>query len=85
MQRELTEREKWLIERIGRVVYRPETSCNCGTCKNTYQNGLIIADKNHALYIYEMELEYTADGIPMQYFDTRQEAIDFENENKNTP
>lgn len=82
MQRELTEREKWLIERIGKVVYRPETGCPCDMCKNVYKNGIVIADRNHALYLSDMELDYTHDGTPMQYFDTRQEAIDFENENK---
>jgi hypothetical protein len=80
--RELTEREKWLIERIGKVVYRPKTSCTCEVCQNVYEHGLVIADRNHALYLSDMELEYTADGTPMQYFDTRQEAIDFEKEHK---
>jgi hypothetical protein len=81
MQRELTEREKWLIERIGKVVYRPDTKCTCEICKNVYLNGLIVADRDHAIYLSEMEFESTMDGTPMQYFDSRQEAIDFENEN----
>jgi hypothetical protein len=83
MQRELTEREKWLIERIGKVVYRPDTKCPCEVCKHVYENGLIVADRNHALYLYDMEVMYTIEAkIPMQYFDTRQEAIDFEKEHK---
>lgn len=82
MQRELTEREKWLIERIGKRVYRPDIGCKCEPCQFIYNNGLIVRDRNQALYLAEMEVEYTLDGTPVQYFDTRQEAIDFENENK---
>jgi len=82
MKRELTEREQWFQHRIGKVVYRPDNKCTCGVCKNIYLHGLIIVDKNHASYLYDMELCYTADGIPMRYFDSRQEALDFENQNK---
>lgn len=83
MQRELTEREKWLIERVGKVVYRPDTKCPCEICKHVYKHGILIPDRNYALYLYDMEVMYTHEaGIPMQYFDTRQGALDFENENK---
>lgn len=82
MPRELTKREQWLMDRIGRIVYRPKTNCTCDICNQVYLHGVMIADKDHAQYLSEMEIEYTLDGTPMEYFDTRQEAIDFENENR---
>ena len=82
MQRELTEREKWLIERIGKVVYRPDNKCGCVICGIRYNKGVLVRDRSHAIFLSETEIEYTSEGIPMRYFDTRQEAIDFENENK---
>ena len=75
---EYTEREQWFIEKIGEVIFRNETSCDCGVCKHVYDNGLIVKDKNHASYLYEMELEYAAEEVPLKYFDTKEEVIEFE-------
>lgn len=73
----LTEREDWLISRIGKRVYRPPTNCSCGVCANVVKNGLMITDRDHALYLSEMEFEYTSEGIPIQYFDTPEEVEAF--------
>lgn len=74
MSRELTEREKWFIERIGKRVYRNETSCQCIVCKGVAENGLIIHDKMHADYLYDCESESNGEGIPLRYFDTKEEV-----------
>lgn len=67
------EREKWFQDRIGKKVFRPETSCKCTTCANVYENGLIIGDKMHASYLHDCEgsLNYT-------YFDTKEEVKEYE-------
>ena len=54
---------QWFIERISRRIIRPEHgSCNCPSCRGVEKCGLIIADKQHADYLYlcqqEMGLEY---------------------------
>lgn len=76
--RNYSQREQWFIERIGKVVYRNATTCACEVCKNVHQSGLFIKDENHALYIAEIELCYTSDGHPLKYFDTKEEAANFE-------
>jgi hypothetical protein len=77
--REYTEREKWFIERVGKVVYRNKTSCPCDICNNVANNGLIIADHNHALYLSEIEAEYNIEGHPLKYCDTKEEVTEFIN------
>jgi hypothetical protein len=53
--------EQWFIDRIGKRIYRKNNICNCPTCWNVYEEGLIITDKDHAIYLYdcqEMDLMY---------------------------
>ncbi len=68
-----TDRELWFRERIGKVVYRNETSCKCEICKDVFLNGLIINDQFHADYLYDCEAEYTAEGSILRYFDSKEE------------
>ena len=75
----MKEREQWFIDRIGKRVYRNETSCDCEKCKTIYANGLIIDSPMHAGYLYDCESIYTAEGSPLRYFDTKEESIEFEN------
>lgn len=48
-------RKQWFIDRIGKRVYRGETSCQCETCKRISKEGLIISDLMHAEYLYDVE------------------------------
>lgn len=48
---------QWFIDRIGKRVFRDKNLCNCGVCKNVFQNGLIITDKQHAQYLYDIQNE----------------------------
>lgn len=78
--RELTEREQWFVDRIGKIVFRNDTNCNDGECKiclHVYENGLLIDDRMHALYLAELEYLYNAEGFPLLYADTKEEVIDF--------
>lgn len=44
----------WFKERIGKRVYRKANTCNCGICEHVTNNGLIIADEQHAWYLDAM-------------------------------
>lgn len=77
----MEERYKWFIDRIGKRVYR-NNYCSCEVCKHVYENGILLTDKDQATYCYENECEFTADGTPMKYFDTRKEMIEFEKQIK---
>lgn len=76
--RELNDREKWFRERIGARVYRNRDGCDCPSCEEVYQNGIRIADHYHAMYLYDMESCFTAEGSPLRYFDTKEEVAQFE-------
>ena len=52
---------QWFIDRIGKRIYRKNNICNCAVCLNVHEVGLIITDKDHAIYLYdcqEMDLMY---------------------------
>lgn len=70
----MSERLQWFLDRIGKRVYRPATTCKCGICADVVENGLIIADVPHAEYLWDVEGEYQANGIAIKYFDTKEEA-----------
>jgi len=73
MTHPIPERKQWFRDRIGMILFRNETTCKCGICKNVYENGLHIHDIDQADYAYDCECEYTAEGFPLRYFDTREE------------
>ncbi len=75
---------EWFLDRIGKKVYRSKTSCSCEICQHVYENGLIIENKMHAMYIAELEgLSFHEDEAHIfKYFDTKEEVIEFEKELK---
>jgi hypothetical protein len=77
--KDYSEREKWFIDRIGKVVYRNKTSCTCSVCADVADNGLIIHDLAHALYLEEIEGMYNLEGHPLKYCDTKEEVTEFIN------
>ena len=64
-------RQRWFIERIGKKVFREPTSCECKTCQNVSDNGLIINDKLHATYLHDMEGMYQSEGHNLKYRDNK--------------
>lgn len=53
--------KQWFIDRIGKRIYREKNICNCSVCLKVHEVGLIITDKDHAIYLYdcqEMDLMY---------------------------
>lgn len=48
---------QWFIDRIGKKIYRINNSCSCPICIHTYENGLIVDDKFHALYLFDCQNE----------------------------
>lgn len=72
------ERQKWFTDRIGKRVYRNKTCCECEICKYNYENGLIINDDTHAIYLTNIEACSSDEGIPIRYFDTKEEVETYE-------
>jgi hypothetical protein len=76
--RELSEREKWFQERVGKIIWRNKTSCECPSCLGVYDFGLKLGDDMHASYVCDCEgSAYFEDHI-LRYFDTKEERDQFE-------
>lgn len=69
-------RQQWFIDRVGIKVYRLKTSCTCESCANVYVNGLLISDRQHALYLFDVECE-----CGYKYFDSEKERDEYQREN----
>ncbi len=54
--------KKWYLNRIGKRVFRLTNVKCCNHCDNVYKNGLIVGDRQQAIYLFdcqnEMDLEY---------------------------
>lgn len=55
------------INAIGKTVYRDSNGCSCPDCKVILEEGLIIKDKDHAEYLFEIQNEFFVDGINLNY------------------
>lgn len=69
---------KWFTDRIGKVVYRNKTTCDCDICNDGYNKGLLIRDEFHAEYVYDICMAFNSDGDTLKYFDTIEERDEFE-------
>lgn len=43
------------LTRIWKKVYRDAGSCDCATCREVEKNGLVIADEDHANYLFDCQ------------------------------
>jgi hypothetical protein len=62
---------KWFLERIGKRIYRDSDGCHCRTCNDIVRKGLVIADKNHAQYLAEVDAEFAESGTHLNYKDKK--------------
>lgn len=74
MIHQLTERQKWFADRVGKWIYRNTHGCNCQSCKNVLENGIFINDEQHASYCYDIECDFNREGTPLRYFDTKEQV-----------
>lgn len=63
--------EQWFLDRIGKKVFRDINDCPCDTCKDIGAHGLTIVDRLHALYLYDIQCNYEAEGTSLNYRDER--------------
>lgn len=58
---------KWFENRVGKKIYRKAVDCQCSACKDGTENGILVHDKDHAEYLYnvqlDLEIEYSARKI----------------------
>lgn len=61
--------EQWFVERIGKRVYRDDDGCSCADCAKTVKEGFVVLDKDHAQYLYTIQMEWLMAGIELNYRD----------------
>ena len=72
------ERQGWFSDRIGKIIYRNKTSCNCVVCEKVYREGLLIEDLQHSGFVCDCEFSFNVDGHKLRYFDTIEERDEYE-------
>lgn len=79
LEKQYQERKAWFLDRVGKLVFRNSNSCPCEICKCVEEDGLIIADRDHAIYLLDVEGCSSEDPKRrVMYFDTKEEAKAFE-------
>ncbi len=72
-------RRNWFLDRVGTMVYRNKTKCECSLCNFFYSEGVLILDHTHAMYLFDAENAHNNEGIPFRYFETIDERDEYEN------
>lgn len=80
----MNNRKQFFLDNIGNRLYRNDTGCDCLSCKGVYENGIIPNDRLEAIYLYDIETDFTAGGHPTRYFLTKEEVIEYEKQLENT-
>ena len=57
---------KWFQDRIGKRVHTEIDTCKCSTCLEVAEKGLIISDKEHAEYLYDIQNELNINYVSEQ-------------------
>ncbi len=57
---------KWFTNRVKKRVYRNDCDCGCTTCSANTKKGLVIRNKKHAEYLYNIQFE-----LNLLYRDTK--------------
>lgn len=63
--------KQWFLDRIGKTIYRDPNNCSCHICKDRNINGVTITDRLHALYLYDIQYDYEAEGLTLNYRDEK--------------
>jgi len=63
--------EQWFIDRIGKRIYRDMSTCQCSGCMDITDNGLIVDNKEHASYLYNVQIDFAKEGAFLNYRDDK--------------
>lgn len=57
----------FFLSNIGNTIFRDDDGCSCLTCKRVVEHGIKVRDKQHAYYLYDLQNDYHAEGIELNY------------------
>lgn len=78
MEKVISAREHWFLNRVGHRVFRNNCGLNSKLDLATYEHGLHIHDALQAKYLFGCESDFAAEGEPLRYFDTKEEVAEYE-------
>lgn len=67
----MTQKLNWFKDRIGKRIYRGDNACGCLACKEVFKNGIVVNSEYHAQYLYNMQNDFGAEGIELNYRDEK--------------
>jgi len=59
--------EKWFLSKVGKRIFRDEDTCQCRTCQEVVKNWLIVHNEQHARHLYDVQNDFWAEWINMNY------------------
>lgn len=68
---EAIERRKRFLDRIWKRIYRDPVTCPCPICKQVDAEWLIVEDKIHAVHLRDVESDYAAEWVILNYRDEK--------------
>lgn len=54
------------MERIGKRIFRDHHDC-CTHCTEVFNDGLIVADEQHADYLASTDVDFAVEGFELNY------------------
>ena len=63
--------EQWFLDRVWKTIYRDQDNCICHTCQDVVENGINVEHEDHATYLYEIQNEWWAEWIILNYRDKK--------------
>lgn len=48
---------EWFLSHVGERVFRNKVKCDCESCKRGGEEGVLITDKTHANYLFDVQNE----------------------------
>lgn len=63
---------EWFIQRVGNKVYRDAIPSDNIFSKKLGSTPVIIRDELHAQYLFDIQNDFIADGVNLNYRDTRE-------------
>ena len=67
-------RRQWFLDRVGKIVYRDKSFCDCEICERVEKEGILISSDSHALYLLDIESisnDPNESNHPIKYRDER--------------
>lgn len=55
------------ISAVGLRVFRDNSLCLCPSCEDVFKNGIVVKDEQHAQYLFDIQNEFAAEGIHLNF------------------